>query len=132
MLYFLTSLRVSDLTDGVILVVDDEPLVRFAIARSLKQEGYDAIEAADGQEALDLLANRRFDLVLTDLKMPKVDGADLVAQIRANWPEIPVILMSSYLSEKGRKLVSAGSAEFLQKPIDRSLLIANAQRFASP
>ena len=115
----------------MILVVDDEPLARLAIGRILGRQGYEVMEAADGWEALDFLSNWRFDLVLTDVRMPNLDGADLAAQIHINWPETPVILMSGYITEKVRKLISEGSTQFLQKPIDRNVLIANIQRLAS-
>jgi CheY-like chemotaxis protein len=66
----------------MILVVDDELLIRFAIGRILKRQGYDVIEAVDGLEALAVVLQRRVDLVITDLEMPKLDGADLALSYR--------------------------------------------------
>jgi CheY-like chemotaxis protein len=66
----------------MILVVDDELLIRFAIGRILKRQGYDVIEAVDGLEALAVVSQRRVDLVITDLEMPKLDGADLALSYR--------------------------------------------------
>jgi YesN/AraC family two-component response regulator len=114
----------------MILVVDDEPLIRFGIGRILKRHGYEVIEAADGPEALELLLKWRFDLVITDVRMPNVDGADLALQIHANWPETGVILSSGYFSDKAQKIISAGLAGFIYKPIEADLLIAKVQRAA--
>jgi YesN/AraC family two-component response regulator len=112
----------------MILVVDDELLIRFAIGRILKRQGYDVIEAVDGLEALAVVSQRRVDLVITDLEMPKLDGADLALQIHANWPETAVILSSGYFPERAQKVLSAGLANFIYKPIERDVLIAKVQR----
>ena len=115
----------------MILVVDDEPLIRFAIGRILKRQGYDVIEAADGLEALAVASQRRVDLVITDLEMPNLDGADLALQIHGNWPETAVILSSGYFPEKAQKVLSAGLANFIYKPIEPDVLIAKVQSLTS-
>ena len=115
----------------MILVVDDEPLTRFLIGSILKRHGYHVIEAANGLEAQELVSKWRFDLVITDLNMPKMDGVELALQINAKWPETAVILTSGYFSQKAQKLISAGLAGFIYKPIERDVLIAKVQRAAS-
>jgi two-component system, cell cycle response regulator CpdR len=91
-------------------------------------EGHQVIEAADGDQALSLLNKCPIDLVITDLVMPRLNGCELVAQIRSKRPHLPILLISGYVSQGGGKTIFAGSAEFLQKPIDPSDLIATVQR----
>jgi ATP-dependent Lon protease len=111
----------------MILVIDDELLNRFAIASILKRQGYEVIDAGDGLEGLELISKWQFDLVITNLRMPKLDGADLAVQIHANWPETALILASGYFSEKAQKVLAAGLADFIYKPIERDQLIAKVQ-----
>ena len=115
----------------MILIVDDESLIRFAIRRILKGQGYDVIEAGDGLEALELVSRWRSDLVITDLRMPNLDGADLALQIHASWPGTAVILTSEYFSQKAQKVISAGLAGFIYKPIEQDVLIAKMQSAVS-
>ena len=112
----------------MILLVEDEAITRNAFADALRREGQEVIEAADGVEALSLLDKWDFDLVITDLVMPKLNGFLLVAQIRATRPRIPVLLISGYLSQDGGRIISSGSAEFMHKPIDPPDLVAAVQR----
>jgi CheY-like chemotaxis protein len=117
----------------MILLVEDEPGSRYALARVLRGHGYDVREAADGNEALTLIQELLFgklsiDLVITDLRMPNETGLVLAAHIRGKWPRIPILLMSGYLSEDAGKLVSEGLAEFISKPVDQPALVAAVQR----
>jgi CheY-like chemotaxis protein len=117
----------------MILLVEDEPASRYALAHTLRNHGYDVREAADGNEALGLiqellLQKSSIDLVITDLRMPNENGLVLAAHVHVKWPQVPMLLMSGYLSERAGKLVSEGFAEFIHKPIDPSALIAAVQR----
>jgi CheY-like chemotaxis protein len=112
----------------VILLVENDSVNRYALARILRNEGHEVIEAADGDEALDLLEKSRFDLVITDLVMPKLNGFELVAQIRSKRFQVPIILISAFLSEEGGKIISGGNAEFMQKPVDPANLMAAVRR----
>jgi CheY-like chemotaxis protein len=117
----------------MILIVEDEPESRYALAQTLRRHGYDVKEAADGNEALAiiqelLLQKLSIDLVITDLRMPNKNGLVLAAHIHVKWPQVPMLLMSGYLSEHAGKLVSEGFAAFIHKPIDPPALIAAVQR----
>jgi two-component system response regulator HydG len=112
----------------MILLVEDEPKSRYAVARILRRHDYEVAEAAGGNEALALLNKSHFDLIITDLKMPDQSGLVLLAHIRANWPQMPLIMMSGYLSEAAGKIVADGFSEFLRKPIDPPTLIATVRR----
>jgi CheY-like chemotaxis protein len=111
----------------MIIVVDDEPRNRFVLAGILKCRGYEVIQASDGFEALKLLSKLQTEVVITDLRMPELDGADLAIQIHVNWPDTAVILTSGYFTDKAQKVISAGLAAFIYKPIEQCLLLAKIQ-----
>ena len=80
----------------VVLVVDDEHGIRLLLRRYLEREGYRVVEAADGAAALAVLATQPIDLAVVDVMMPKVDGFELVRQVRAR-SDLPVILLLSLI-----------------------------------
>jgi two-component system, NtrC family, response regulator AtoC len=88
-----------------ILVVDDEPLVCDALRMMLSFDGHEVETAANGQEALVLFDNSKFDLVITDLEMPKMKGDELAAAIKARAPKQPVVMITAY----AEMLQSAGN-----------------------
>ena len=78
-----------------ILVVDDSPLIRAMLSKALRERGYFSVsEAADGLEARELIENDRFDMVLSDYDMPNMNGGELLAYIKDNYPEILVVMLS--------------------------------------
>ena len=79
---------------STILVVDDEADVRLSLVLSFKRAGFDVTEATDGEQALALIDKGGFDLIVTDLWMPKVDGIALLKHLRIHWPEVKVIAIS--------------------------------------
>jgi CheY-like chemotaxis protein len=114
--------------EDMILLVEDEAITRNAFADALRSEGQEVVEAADGIQALSLFGKSHVDLVITDLLMPRLNGFLLVAQIRATRPRMPILLISGYFSQDAGRIISSGSAEFMQKPIDPPDLIAAVQR----
>jgi CheY-like chemotaxis protein len=106
----------------MILVVDDEPDIRDLLADVLRGEGYDSVPAGNGHVARDLLANKSFDLVVTDTMMPGLDGLGLVRWMRGQ-PQlraIPVVLISAALRPN---LNGFGNCVFLPKPFDLEALL---------
>jgi DNA-binding NtrC family response regulator len=85
-----------------VLVVDDEPLIRWSLAETLGARGYDVVEAADGASALRMFALEasRADVVLLDVRLPDCDDLRLVSAIRLLSPKVPVIVMTAYGSEE--------------------------------
>ncbi|MEK7332227.1 MAG: response regulator, partial [Nitrospirota bacterium] len=77
-----------------ILVIDDEDIVRISCQRALEPEGYDVTAVKSGAAGLRLLENEAFDLVLTDLKMPDMDGIEVLRRVREGWPDTEVILIT--------------------------------------
>lgn len=110
----------------VVMVVDDSITVRKITSRLLAREGYEAVEARDGAEAMERLGEVRPDVVLTDIEMPRMDGFDLIRQLRGDgrWRDVPVIVISSRTADKHRQLArELGADVFLGKPYsDEDLL----------
>ncbi|MFA5701179.1 MAG: response regulator [Desulfuromonas sp.] len=101
-----------------ILIVDDEATSRYSLGRLLEREGYQVYSAADGYEALRKLQNNKIDMVLSDIKMPGLDGLGLLEQIRAKYPNIYVIMVTAH-GEVDIYLESAnlGAFDFVHKPV---------------
>jgi two-component system chemotaxis response regulator CheY len=108
--------------DSDVLVVDDSAAIRKILTRVLRQTGM-AIqtihEAGDGQEALAVMAQHRIDLVLSDINMPKMDGLQLLASLKASpqWQNIPVVMITTEGGEtKVAEAVRLGAAGYVRKP----------------
>ncbi|HSK81597.1 MAG TPA: response regulator [Thermoanaerobaculia bacterium] len=104
-----------------VLVVDDEPTVLFALSEGLcdKKKGLKVATAGNGREAVERLESERVDLVLTDLRMPDMDGFELLTYIRRNFANLPVIIMTALgSSETDRRLGSDSGFEILTKPFN--------------
>jgi CheY-like chemotaxis protein len=101
-----------------ILLVDDNAQVRETLARFLDVERYEALEAADGQAALDLLRARGdIDVIVTDVQMPNVDGLQLARAVRRRWPSLPVVIISGLGREEvAIDALRAGATNYLRKP----------------
>ena len=108
--------------DSDVLVVDDSAAIRKILTRVLRQTGM-AIqtihEAGDGQDALALMAQHRIDLVLSDINMPKMDGLQLLASLKASpqWQNVPVVMITTEGGEtKVAEAVRLGAAGYVRKP----------------
>jgi PAS domain S-box-containing protein len=104
---------------GVVLLVDDEDLVRRAAAAMLQYVGYTVLEAADGQQAIELLQSHLDDIqvVILDMSMPVMSGEECLRRMKSIKPELPILLSSGFSeTEAVRRFQSAGIATFLQKP----------------
>lgn len=107
-----------------ILIVDDEKNIRDGLAEAFIMEKYQAITAADGQEAIKLLNEKYIDLVITDLKMPKVSGMELLQHIRQRWQNIPVIIITAHGDiAEAVSAMQYGALEFITKPLDLEHLL---------
>jgi DNA-binding NtrC family response regulator len=116
--------RESELVPPVILVVDDDDPVRVMLARLLRTQGYDVLQAANASEARRLVANQRPDLVISDIVMPGESGIELRRHLAAMWPELPVILISGYSAEGPAEFAARTSnTTFVQKPFAADQLL---------
>ncbi len=100
-----------------ILVVDDEELLRKFMVTFLSQLGYSSVTATDGVDALDKMKGNKIDAVITDIKMPKMDGIILTKEISAQYPGVPVMVMTAFDEEySAGTAISLGAREFIKKP----------------
>src|SRR6266516_3943685 len=107
-----------------VLLVDDDPAVRKVLAALLGQEGIQAVEVRSGAEAVQWLERHPADAVLTDLRMPGMDGMQLLDRVIAQWPELPVIMLTAHATVPlAVEAMKRGAADFLQKPFERDEVI---------
>lgn len=123
------------MTPATILVVEDNAITRKMVRVALAAEGYTVLEAPDGRTALELMATTPPDLVLQDLRLPDVDGFELVGRLRAvpGGTEVPVIAFSGFLSRlEATEASAAGFTDFLLKPVEPSRLVQVVATYLSP
>lgn len=107
-------------TQPSILIVDDEPDATAMLSKFLSSRGYSTETAANGAEALNYVLSRQYDVVMTDLRMPGMDGADFLARVRFKRPELPVIVMTGHTAFETNDSIwaNAGVAAVLHKPLN--------------
>lgn len=104
-----------------VLIVDDEPLIRWSLAETLLDGGYDVLEAADGQGAVDILQNpsRPIDVILLDYRLPDSNSLDLLRRILALSPHSRVVLMTAFgTPEVAAEALRLGAVRVVGKPIE--------------
>ena len=117
------------MTKTRILVVDDDDNLRWVVQTQLEDAGYEVDTAADGAAALTAIQASRPSLVLTDLKMPGISGLELLEKIRADEPDLPVIMMTAFGTiQNAVGAVKSGAYDYLTKPIDHDELILAIRR----
>lgn len=100
-----------------VLVVDDEGANRYSVSKTLQRVGYVVSEAANGEDALDLCANQEYDVILTDIRMPGIDGVELLRRIKEQSPDAIVILMTGFASlGTAVESLRLGAHDYLIKP----------------
>jgi CheY-like chemotaxis protein len=110
-----TGASQSTLTPPHILLVDDNRLGLVARKTVLEEQGYRVTTAPDGQVALELFSRGAFDLLITDFKMPRMNGAELIKRVRVLRPEAPIILISGYAEALGLTESSTGADAVIAK-----------------
>ncbi|MBC8108776.1 MAG: sigma-54-dependent Fis family transcriptional regulator [Anaerolineae bacterium] len=102
-----------------ILIVDDQDMMRDSLAATLAREGHEIIAATDGPMAVSRLTQGRFDLLISDLKMPKMTGIELLQEARKLRPDMPVVLMTAFASvQTAVEAMKLGAYDYIQKPFD--------------
>ncbi len=111
-----------------ILVIDDEKSIRKALKDILEYEHFKIDEAADGNEGLSLLEKEKYDLVLCDIKMPKLDGIEVLEKIMSTSAETPVVMISGHGTiETAVEAVKKGAFDFIAKPLDLNRLLVTVR-----
>lgn len=120
-----------------VLIVDDESFIRQILSRIVTREGYQVHQASDGKEALKSLAERTYQIVISDVKMPNMDGVELLSEIKTHHPHVSVVLITAFAGEySSSDALSRGAAAFITKPFKnfeiaetlRDVLIKNLQK----
>ena len=114
------------MVDKKILCVDDEETIRYFLSAALSDKGYAVDTAHDGQHALDIW-RPDISLLITDIKMPRMNGFDLVERLRKDHPHLPIIMLTGYNDYEQRAL-EYGVDEFITKPFDLNLLYSSVRR----
>jgi two-component system, NtrC family, response regulator AtoC len=112
-----------------ILVIDDEPHMRRVLEIMLRQAGHKVFSASDGQEALELMHANRIDLVITDMRMPRMDGIELLTRMRAEDNQTPVIVVTAHGSiESAVDAMRHGASDYILRPFDLETLELSISR----
>ena len=115
--------------EGRVLVIDDEEQIRKVVSIGLKKAGYDVEEAEDGGKAIAVLNTGEnpmmVDVIICDIRMPKINGTEAIAYFRVQYPSIPIIVLTGYPDvQLATSLLKSGVVEYLTKPVDRDKLVA--------
>ncbi|MFQ5463363.1 MAG: response regulator [Phycisphaerae bacterium] len=101
-----------------LLIVDDESEIREMLARHFRMLGYDVASAVDGKDALEKLSEKRFDVVVSDIMMPEMNGVELLRAIRADYPMTHVIMITGYVTlENALACLGGGADTCIFKPL---------------
>lgn len=100
-----------------VLVAEDDKLIRTIFAEIVAGEGFDVVEADNGQQALDLVTSRKIDMIISDMRMPLMNGFDLLVAVKKTHPEIPVTVITGFNSEYlEADAMAAGADAYITKP----------------
>src|SRR5881397_1346157 len=106
--------------EGTILVVDDDAVARDLLVEALRKEGYQVEALADGAQAIERGRQKRFDVVLTDIRMGSVDGLEVLREFRQISPDTPIVLLTAFGSMEGAiEAIKQGAYDYLAKPFKK-------------
>jgi len=111
-----------------ILVIDDEPAIRKALKEILEYESFEVTDVEDGASALKLVEKEIFDLIFCDIKMPRMDGIEVLAKIREKGIETPIVIMTGHGTvETAVEALKKGAYDFIQKPLDLNRILVTVR-----
>ncbi len=112
-----------------VLIVDDEEMICDLLKRSLSIEGFQTDTAENGMLGLQKCAENKYDLVISDILMPEMDGITMMEKIKDAQPEIPIILITGYAKQyTARKATEAGASDFLTKPFRNAEIMKSVRK----
>src|SRR3984885_4818494 len=107
-----------------ILIIDDEKAIRKTLSEILSYEGYKIDEAGDGEEGLKKFREKEYDVILCDIKMPKIDGIEFLERTKETNPDVPIIMISGHGNiETAVEAVKKGAYDYISKPPDLNRLL---------
>ena len=116
------------MSQNKIWVIDDDRAMRWVLEKTFKEEGFDVTSFEEAQSALDQLNRDTPDVILTDIRMPGIDGLTFLGKVKDNYPDLPVIIMTAHSDlESAVSSYQTGAFEYLPKPfdIDEALALVN-------
>ncbi|GFO68439.1 Fis family transcriptional regulator [Geomonas limicola] len=112
-----------------VLVVDDEPVIRIGLTRTLEGASFTVDTASNGHLAIEMLQQKNYDLIITDLKMPGMSGFEVLSAVKALQPEAPVIMITGFATvETAVEAMKNGAADYIVKPFEPSQILEKVQR----
>ncbi len=112
-----------------ILIVEDEEVLRQSLAELLSDEGYEVKQASDGKQAYELILNQPADLILTDIRMPNMDGLELLGKLQQTAPQTPVIILTAYGTiESAVSAMHNGAYDYMLKPVNFDEVLLKIER----
>jgi len=114
---------------GKVLVIDDEQIVLDSVATLLRDEGFDVDISLRGREGLDWAIERKYDVILSDIRMPDIGGMRVLRDVKRIHPSLPVIMITGYASvDSAIQAMKLGAAEYIEKPFEPEQLIDSVNR----
>ena len=115
-------------SNGLVLVVDDEPDVRKVVRMTLTKSGYDVIEAEDGEKAIEVVNEGEnpllVDVIVTDIRMPKINGVEIICYFQLHFPRVSLIVFTGYPDiEMATGFIKNGIVDYLVKPVNSEHLL---------
>src|SRR5207249_3217400 len=119
--------------NGRVMIVDDEPDIRKVVRMTLQKAGYDVVEAEDGQKAIEVIntgENRlMLDVIICDIRMPKINGVEAIAYFRKEYPRVPVVVLTGFPDvNMATSFLNDGVVDYLVKPVEGEKLKASVAK----
>ncbi len=120
-------------SEGLVLVVDDEPDVRKVVRMTLEKSGYDVLEAEDGAKAIEEVKKGEnsllLNLIITDIRMPNMNGIDVINYYQKEWPSVPLIVLTGFPDlDMATTMLQHGVSDYLVKPVESEKLRASVAK----
>jgi len=120
-------------SEGLVLVVDDEPDVRKVVRMTLEKSGYDVLEAEDGEKAIAEVKKDEnmllLTLIITDIRMPNMNGIDVINYYQKEWPSVPLIVLTGFPDlDMATSMLQHGVVDYLVKPVEAEKLRASVAK----
>ncbi|OUS12453.1 hypothetical protein A9Q89_06095 [Gammaproteobacteria bacterium 53_120_T64] len=107
-----------------VMIVDDEEKIRNLLSYSLRKQALDVTSAGSGHDALELMGQQSIDILITDVRMPEMDGLDLARRVRKQYPDVQIIIISAHSDiDSALEALKVGAVDFLRKPLDPKVLL---------